>query len=146
MSLFITILLWVLCGASASYLANQRGRDPYIWFAIGMLLGLLGVLLLFILPSLAPATQEITTVADAKLDSKVPLLNENDITCSEWFCLDKMRKQQGPLSIGALKELWQKGTIDAQSYVWSEGMSVWKHIQEIALLLQSLQNDSKPQT
>ena len=136
MSLFLSITLWTLIGAITAYLANQRGRDPYAWFAIGILLGVFGMLILLILPPF--------DAGDKEIQNKDEIINitpakEKDIATVEWFCLDKMRKQQGPLVIEALKMLWKSGSIDVQSYVWSEGMNEWKRIGEIPSLLELLQ-------
>lgn len=139
MSLIFTFVLWVLIGTMASYLANQRGRDPYIWFFIGILLGLLGVLLVFLLPPVIASKEEKTVVPNTP--SSTIVTNESSVVSTEWFCLDKTRKQQGPIAIGILRELWKKGNIDAKSYVWSEGMSGWKRIEELIPLLQALQED-----
>ena len=50
MQLFLTITLCLLIGAATAYFANQRGRDPLVWFMVGMLLGIFGLALLFLLP------------------------------------------------------------------------------------------------
>ena len=50
MSTILVLILWMIMGIATAYLANQRGRDPYIWFALGVVFGILAMLLLFILP------------------------------------------------------------------------------------------------
>lgn len=140
----LTMILWVLMGTATAYLANQRGRDPYIWFAIGMFLGILAMLLVVILP---PAKSEEESEADQrnkeiierrerqveeqeKIES-APDLEPQSIETKEWFYLDKERKQQGPFSFYVINELWEGGTLNTHTLVWTEGMPEWKKIQEI---------------
>jgi len=149
MSVIISIFLWLLMGAAASYMATQRGRDPLIWFAIGMLLGILGLLILVLLPSLNSEGRSDVKPELSTDEPKVQLLSpsssepiiEKDFMIKEWFCLDKARQQQGPMRFDALKSLWGEGKIDNFSFVWCEGMENWKRIQELPDLDEALSID-----
>ena len=136
MSLFLSIVFWALIGASTSYLASQRGRNPYAWFFVGILFGVLGTIALFVLPSLTPVEEKEKT-------TEVPMSegssNGKNVISGEWFCLDTMRKQLGPMSVNDLKILWAEGKIDRNSYVWCGGMGDWQHIFEISDLHKTLE-------
>ncbi len=48
-----------------------------------------------------------------------------------WFYLDKDHHQVGPVSIIALRELWNTGRLELTSYVWSEGMDQWEKVDKL---------------
>ena len=48
--IFLLFLSWILLGALCSRIARQRNRHPGGWFVIGFILGVFGIILLFILP------------------------------------------------------------------------------------------------
>jgi len=137
-------------GAATAYFANQRGRDPYLWFAIGLLLGIFGLLLVFILP---PAVEETETNQTTKMQSSSPssvILEvtpevvvdapKHDYLIKDWFYFDKAGQQQGPVGFDYLKNLWKEGKINALSFVWSEGMEKWLKIEESPELEQALED------
>jgi len=147
MHTLITFVLWILIGMITSYFAKQRGRDPLIWFMIGMLLGLLGLILLFLLPNLESVGGKDQKQVNEQPPSSEPLPIEwptlepaSAIENKEWFYLDAQRQTQGPISFRALKAAWGEGRLLGDSLVWSEGMDNWKKIQELAELSQALQN------
>lgn len=132
MELFLVIASWLVFGGATSYFAAQRGRDPFAWFLIGMLLGVLGLVLLFLLPVVA---------VEAPLEEVVPpppcmTLEANRL--KEWFYLDEQKQTQGPLSFAQLKQAWLQGKMHQQSFVWSEGMEGWKRVSEITELQEDL--------
>ena len=43
----IAILLWVVCGIAAAFVASSRGASGCLWFGLGVLLGPLGLALSF---------------------------------------------------------------------------------------------------
>jgi len=119
----ISFVLLLILGAMTAVFAERRGRDPWIWFFVGMLLGLLGLLLLFILP---PAVK----TKDEKPPTTQP---EPQQTLPEklWYYLDQQHAQHGPVPLSQLKDLMAKNELSAASYVWSEGMETWKKIGEL---------------
>jgi hypothetical protein len=38
------IILWLVCGALTSYVAEQKGYSPYVWMLTGILCSVLGLL------------------------------------------------------------------------------------------------------
>jgi hypothetical protein len=146
------MLLWILIGAAASYLAYQRGRDPYIWFALGIFLGILAVLALVLLPPIQSQeeieadqkNQEIIKLREKQVQEQEKIENSPDlqpqsIQTKEWFYLDKSRQQQGPYSFYIISELWENGDITAHSYMWSNGMPDWRRVHDIPELFNALE-------
>jgi len=131
-------ILWVINGIATSYIASKRGRDPYLWFAIGVLFGLFGLLLLVILPDQNPQSdQEPDEIAII-----TPELPNQDCTNREWFCIDTQRIQHGLIDYKTLKALWLDGKLVDNSYVWSEGMAEWKKIIDLPDLACTLKEDN----
>ncbi len=50
MQLLNLLLFWLFFGILSSHLAKKKGRNPRIWFFIGLLFGAFGVALLYLLP------------------------------------------------------------------------------------------------
>jgi len=152
MSTMITMILWMLMGVATSYFAFRRGRDPYIWFALGIFFGVLAMLVLVLLPSLINENElevdrknqaivegeERRIVEEEKIENAPNLLPQS-VQTKDWFYLDKARQQQGPFSFYIVSELWQNGELEAQSLVWTEGMVEWKKIVDAPELFEALE-------
>jgi hypothetical protein len=127
------ILLWLLLGIITAYFAQQRGRNPQIWFFIGMVFGLLGLAFLFLLPTY-PQEPELETPASSTASNSNPNIeqiipsNYQNIT---WYYLDPERKQIGPVSFETIQNLYRQGDLITSSYVWCEGMQEWRKIVEL---------------
>lgn len=127
MTLFISIALWLIIGATSAYYAQLRGRDPISWFVIGMLLGVIGLLILFFLPQL-----EQKVVPEDTLLEPLPVAPVGQsIRFKEWFYLDPHHVQQGPISFLALERLIDQGYLKHSSLIWSEGMEGWSPVESI---------------
>ena len=130
--MILTLFFWFLIGGACSYFATQRGRDPYAWLSIGLFLGVLGLILLFLLPKV----EAKETVPSDEVDSKISE-DENlkpPFSAKDWFYLDQSHQQHGPLSFDQLKILWDERTITKSTFIWSEGMAEWKKIQDLTEL------------
>lgn len=134
MEFFVVIISWLLFGGASSYFASQRGRDPLAWFMIGMLLGILGLLLLFLLPPLEKGEKQ-PAPEDAE---SLPPPESLPGRLNQWFYLDKNRLQVGPLPFHQLKKDWDDGAIKLDTLVWSEGMGEWKQVAELPSLRELL--------
>lgn len=126
MQLFLSITLWLMIGSATAYFAHQRGRDPLIWFMLGMLLGFLGLLVLFLLP---PIKEQMPQV-DAEYARLERAPETHFGAAKDWFYYDDSRCRQGPVSYSQLKELMEHHVIKEDTYLWSEGMSGWKTAKE----------------
>jgi hypothetical protein len=150
------MIFWVLMGAATSYLAYQRGRDPYIWFAAGIFFGVLAMLVLVFLPpgkskeeqEVDQRNEEIIERREKQIAEEEKIENAQDlfpqsIETKEWFYLDGARQQQGPFSFYVMNELWQNKDISENSLVWTEGMEEWKQIQDISDLYHVLESQEQ---
>ncbi len=124
MEILVVIISWLLFGGASSYFARQRGRDPFAWFLIGMFLGILGLLLLFLLPPLAAPVSE---VEEKEVEEEPAVVEEMPYRLKAWYYLDQDRNQIGPASFNQLK----KANIHADTLIWCEGMPEWKTIADV---------------
>jgi hypothetical protein len=49
MFLFLGLALWLLCSKICSVLASNRGRDPVLWFFLGLFFGIFPIFALLIM-------------------------------------------------------------------------------------------------
>ena len=159
MSMMLTIFLLMVMGAATAYLAYQRGRDPYMWFVIGIFFGVLAMLLLVILPVVTneeelKAQEKSKELVDRREEQmkeqekleNAPNLQPQSVETNEWFYLDKTRQQQGPFSFYVINELWEGAEINAHTLVWTDGMAEWKQIQDTPNLhhvLEGLESENR---
>lgn len=47
------VVVWIVCGVISAFVASNKGRSGCSWFALGVLLGPLGLILALVMPSLA---------------------------------------------------------------------------------------------
>jgi hypothetical protein len=137
--MFLTLFFWLLMGFSTAYFAQQRGRNPYLWFIIGIFFGLLGLLFVFLLPVVNAdgsgsgfEEKDIIKGEDSSGDSPdfFAPSKSHDFFIKDWFYLDSQSKQYGPISFDLLKKLVEEEKIQRSSYVWCVGMTGWKRIEE----------------
>lgn len=141
------LLALVICsiiGWASSYYAEKRGRSPFLWFMVGMIFGIFGLLLLFLLPKASEekSTPQNTQSKLAEIDLPVPEISQlPEYAKKEWFFVDKTHQQQGPVGFHILKSKWTEKTIDAFTYVWTEGMENWKMISELPQFQDSIKDE-----
>lgn len=127
-SLCIRFFLAMLC---ARY-AEQRGRNPQLWFCIGLLMGLAGYLALYILPEAkatpAPGPKDVTPTEPQPPDPRF----------QRWFFVDQHQVPQGPVPFRRLFVAWRDRHISQESLVWTEGMLQWEPIEKLPMLLDRL--------
>jgi hypothetical protein len=110
-------------GAASAYMARARGKNPFLWFFLGMLFGIFG--LLFIMfskpqalgPKKAAEPDPMTIDVTPKLDP----IHENKC----WYYLDPQNQQFGPMSFDGLKRAWKEGKVEDKTYVWNENLDDW---------------------
>lgn len=134
---FMMIIFACVIAGITSYYADQRGRNPGIWFLLGALFGILGLLFLFLLPSYKKAEEETPIVQPpiAEIQNESP---HQEYLDKVWYYLDLKHHQQGPLTLAALRLAWHRKTISAESWVWCEGMPEWKLVHELPHFLDAL--------
>ncbi|MCB1119305.1 MAG: DUF4339 domain-containing protein [Chlamydiia bacterium] len=124
--MFLRIVVVLLAGALTSYFARIRGRDPFIWFTVGILLGVFGVLIVLLLPSVKEEEEE----AAPEPPPQVEVPKETRL----WFYLNAQNEQQGPVTEEELKNLIDKEILSSESLLWSEGMEEWQPLKMTDLL------------
>lgn len=128
----LTILLFcIVIGVSCSRHARTRGRNPQLWFWIGFIFGILGLIALFLLPSLA-IQKKRSSVKLRPLPEIPSLLKAKDPTHAQklWYYLDQEQNQLGPMSLNALTQAWETKKIDKSTYIWNELMDNWQTCEE----------------
>lgn len=115
----LTLVGSLLFGIVAAVYAKKRGKNPYLWFVIGSLLGVIGVFLLFFMPKPAKRT-EAPTVDDIR---RAP----QDLL---WYYLDEERQQRGPFSYEVVQRALQEGKLSSKSYVWNPSLDRWLLLEE----------------
>ncbi|HSW72921.1 MAG TPA: DUF4339 domain-containing protein [Chlamydiales bacterium] len=126
---FTTIGIAILMGAFNAYLAHRKGKNPYLWFSVGFLFGLIGIIIFLILNrTKAPKEPVVEEAAPVAIPEPIKCIGQDRF----WYFLDKDRKQCGPLSFLALKKEFYEGNLTNSSFVWNEEMDNWKQIKDIA--------------
>jgi len=137
-NLFFLLILTGL-GVLTAYYANTRGRDPYLWFAVGFFFGILGFIALFLFPNLNPPPVE-----KPKVEEPEPSFVPNPFECQDWYYLNAEKKNIGPLTLTELKDSWKEGSLDSKSYVWNDTFEDWKKVVEVEGLIKELGESKTP--
>jgi len=135
------IIIALLLGVLTAYLAMRRGRNPVAWFVIGSLLGIFGLLILFLVPSFETAgTGEEKKKEPSRTVDVIPQEKRKveELPYEEWYYLDSEHKQTGPVPFRSFRDLWNQEKINSTTYVWKEGMENWKYVRDLPDLLSKL--------
>lgn len=139
-NVLLSFILLLLIATGTAYYAASKRRNPFIWFALGLLLGIFAPVILLFLSKGKEEGNGFPTMTISKPDPAtqhvphVPTQEELERQQEEnrlWYYLDTDHKQIGPVSIVAIKELWNRGKLDLNQYVWSEGMEKWEKIDNL---------------
>lgn len=133
------VLFWIFFGFLCSYIARKKARNPNLWFWLGILLGIVGVLLIAFLPKQVIRRRR----RNSKVVVEEQLAAENQVTfqpSEHWFYLDKTRASKGPLTLQELQKIWKEEECSESTYLWKEGMEGWKHLKELPDLQKILKN------
>jgi len=149
-NMLLSFILLLIIASFTAYYANRKGRNPLLWFIIGVLLGIFAPLILMFFPAVKNEGSKngIPTMTVSRPDSSLehlsqPPPSEDDLKRQEeenklWYYLDESHQQVGPVSIIALRELWNRGQLELNSYVWSEGMAQWEKVDNLPELKAAL--------
>lgn len=152
----ICTLTWLILGTICAYIAKNRNRNPYIWFFVGLFLGIFGLIILFIIPpkkerALAPilSSSQSSNALPAQFETKMNTLGsssespEHSMTKNLWYYLDDENKQYGPMSFFAFKQAWENDQIKSSTFVWSPEMENWKPLEELQEIFSLIRNNPK---
>lgn len=145
--LIILFLISTVFAFLCAYYAEKKARNPIIWFILGFLFSFYALVVLFFLSSIKNEEEKQPTMTilppDPDLKDKETIYplstfekykEENQL----WFYLDEDHQQTGPVSLIALRDLWNRGLLLINQYVWSEGMTKWEKIQDLPDLIIAL--------
>lgn len=131
------IIAATLLGAITAVFAHRRQRNPYKWFFIGFLFGMIGLLALFLFPpKRRKPVVHLASEKEEQSPSSLPVIQGP--SDKFWYYLDQARQQQGPMSHHALTSAFLQGKISLSTYVWNEDMADWKELQEVTAQRQEL--------
>lgn len=147
MPIYTTLFLAFIIGVITAYIANQRGRNLFFWFVMGVLFGVIGLLFLLILPDRNEMRKKMLKemeLEEAELelkDGKEGKREEEKIDYKKdgWYYIDQAREQKGAISFKELQRLWSEGKVIEDNYVWIDGMENWLKIEEIPELREVLE-------
>ena len=142
MRMFVSFLLMLFFSFLSAYVAKKRGRNPTAWFAICVLFGIFAPIILMILKPINGKQEKsifLDPMDDEDIEVKpIALSLTEQYSLKDWFYMDSSHTQQGPLSLLQMEKLWKDQKINKNTYVWSEGMTDWKYIKDVAGLQDSL--------
>ena len=122
-----TFLCLLATGLAGAYAAKKRKLNPFFWFVICSVLGLVGLTSFILIHFLLPFSLKTWKKWKKK---KIPLKKETlpppfSLT-TIWYYLDEEDKQVGPMSLVRLLEIKQEGIIKETHYIWNESFNQWK--------------------
>ncbi len=131
--------MWIVLGAVCAYYGKKQQRNPILWFCMGLLLGVFGLILLLLLPLIKrlqkksaekkppqpPVALDLPPVSP--LSSILDPLFSNTL----WYYMDQTSSQKGPMSFTALENEWKDGKLLTSSYIWNEKLADWKLFSEL---------------
>lgn len=151
--MLMSFILLLLIASFTAYYASRKGRNPFIWFVIGTLLGIFAPIILIFLPAVKNEANQVDSEPTMSISRPDPALHHEALppplpTAEElkrqqeedklWYYLDQNHQQMGPVSIVALRELWNTGRLELTSYVWAEGMGQWEKVENLPDLKMAL--------
>jgi hypothetical protein len=142
---FFYFVVALVLGLVTSYFAVRKGRSQLGWFILGFLFGIIPLIVLYFLPDIPNG---IPTMSVSEPDpSLIPTpIKPPELLPDEtklWYYLDQDHKQTGPVSIVALRDLWDRGLLGLETYIWSEGMPQWKRLEDMPDLKDAINKEEK---
>ena len=126
------IISWLTLGWLSSRMARRRGRNPAIWFFLGVVLGVIALIVLYFLPQKETLA---TAMAAPTQKAAIPISPNEEISEKPpeklWYYLDSEKAQFGPMSFYALQEAWDDDKITASTYIWNEDMENWVRLENL---------------
>lgn len=85
-NLYVVLFFWFWCGAIAAYIAAGKSRNVFLWFALGFVFPVLGVVVVFLMPTPSRAAEESSKRAAISLGE-----SSDHRKCP--FCAEAIRKE-----------------------------------------------------
>ena len=112
-------------GTLSCYFAHKREKNPYLWFFLGFIFGIFGIMAIFF----APMSSKKEALPEGTIPQTV-VLTISGPKDKFWYYLDSAHQQQGPMSYEALTLRWRETKISPSTFVWNEELPDWKPLQE----------------
>lgn len=145
------LAIWVIVGLICSFVAKSKGRNQYLWFTVGVLFSVLGLLVLFLLPSLKKEKEPKTTPAGIKsMNSEAALPSEEEENFQpqsepvmrikpdsslEWWYIyvseeEKVIEKRGPMKVEDLRKEFVYKKLSISTYIWCDELADWTPLSE----------------
>ncbi len=118
-----SLLIAAAIGTLSAYIAHRRGRNPYAWFFVGFIFGVLGIMAIFF----APFGKKKGVAVPVAAKPEPVIQGPKD---KFWYYLDGSNQQQGPMSHDALTAAWKEGKVNLSTLIWHEDLTDWKALKE----------------
>jgi hypothetical protein len=117
----------IFAGCISAYFAYKQNKNVYLWFVLGFLLGVFGVMFLFFISKQKKKVSQ-------KPEKVQPTPSIEGPKDKFWYYLDSIHNQKGPISLDALTTQWKAGEIKDSTYVWNEEMSDWTPLNHLIVI------------
>lgn len=137
---FFMLPIQILLGIISAYIAFKKQRNPFGWFFIGFLFGLIGIVIVLILPpsdirgnsnqncfseedytdpTLEISSKEVEETAEKTITSPI-------FEAPNWFYLDENKKAIGPFNEENLMTILLTKENRKEIWIWKKGMPDWQ--------------------
>ena len=124
MQLINVFLFSGVMGLLCSHLAKRKGKKPPLWFFLGFLFGIFGLILLYIVPTFSKEEKQPAYKPPKPVE-------HSDAWIRMWYYLDPTHKQEGPLEFPDFIKKVKEKKVAKETLVWSEGMKEWKKLSDL---------------
>lgn len=133
--LFTLVILF--CVAWINWiLAEKKGRNPHVWFIVGLFFGFLSLLILWLLPSLKQTKGEsdLVPVPEPVLEIKPTsdTASHAQWASDRWYYVSLEGVQMGPIDFSLVQEMMKDNRVRPETYLWCEGMENWKRCRDLS--------------
>ena len=124
MQLINVLLFSSAMGLFTSHLAKKKGKRPQVWFFLGFLFGIFGIILLYIVPTFSKREEKKPFVAPKPVE-------RSDAWIKMWYYLDPTRQPMGPLEFPDFLDKVKEKKIEGNTLIWGEGMKEWQKLSDL---------------
>ncbi len=124
MQLLNILLFSGVMGLLCSHLAKKKGKGPLLWFLMGFLFGIFGLILLYIVPTFSKKEEKPVFQTPKAVE-------RGDAWIHMWYYLDPTHKQMGPFEFPEFIKRVKEKKVAKETLVWSEGMKEWKRLSDL---------------
>lgn len=148
-SMYSMLAIWVIIGIICSFVAKSKGKNQYLWFAIGVLFSVLGLLILLLLPKKEKekvATPSPAVAKSMNSEAALPADDEENFmeptppvkrikqdTALQWHYIyesDTIVEVRGPFNIDDLRKEFVNLKLPISTYIWCDEFADWTPLSE----------------